>query len=298
MVHSLLLQVLGWEPSHTFAGDIAQYYAEYCRLGKDLGDVCYLGTADPCLQNDEKCCIELIKRFILISMIFCFKWKTTPELAMRRHECIQSSHPFMVYIYPTHHLCVGPGPSEACMGWGCTERSHEHGIIAMSKNRDETLQIGICRCNLNIKWMDPCLGMWLNKTSTFHFYNVFVHFPERPLKQQSLQCTISEAIFSTSNLDIQDAQPGDHTYGGLMWKIIFPFKHCWSMPFLSWRVIVASGLKARTIDSNDIGAAFIPIYQFIWMIMRLFFASTKLNRLHPNYEFVKCLYITIHQFVK
>ena len=45
MVHSLPLQVLGWKPSHTFAGDIAQYYAEYCRLGKDLGDVCYLATA-------------------------------------------------------------------------------------------------------------------------------------------------------------------------------------------------------------------------------------------------------------
>lgn len=32
-------EVLGWEPSHTFAGDIAQYYAEYCRLGKDQGPV-------------------------------------------------------------------------------------------------------------------------------------------------------------------------------------------------------------------------------------------------------------------
>ena len=68
MVRSLLLQVLGWEPSHTFAGDIAQYYAEYCRLGKDLGDVCYLAAADPCLQNDEKCCIELIE---LVILVFC-----------------------------------------------------------------------------------------------------------------------------------------------------------------------------------------------------------------------------------
>ena len=72
MVRSLLLQVLGWEPSHTFAGDIAQYYAEYCRLGKDLGDVCYLAAADPCLQNDEKCCIELIELVILDFYDFLF----------------------------------------------------------------------------------------------------------------------------------------------------------------------------------------------------------------------------------
>ena len=32
----VLFQVLGWQPSHTFAGDIAAYYADYCRLGKDL----------------------------------------------------------------------------------------------------------------------------------------------------------------------------------------------------------------------------------------------------------------------
>lgn len=32
-------EVLGWQPSHTFAGDIAAYYADYCRLGKDQGPV-------------------------------------------------------------------------------------------------------------------------------------------------------------------------------------------------------------------------------------------------------------------
>lgn len=150
------------------------------------------------------------------------------------------------------------------------------------------------------EWTHVLACDW-TKPAHSSFTMCFFHFLERPLKQQSLRCTISDAIFGTSNLDIQDAQPGDHTYGGLMWKIIFPFKHCWSMPFLSGSV--ASGLKARTIDSNDIGAAFIPIYQFRYLnsvlsIVRLFFASTKLNRLNPNYEFVKCLYIIIHQFVK
>ena len=68
---------------------------------------------------------------------------------------------------------------------------------------------------------------------------------------------------------------------------------------LSSRGSVASGLKARTIDSNDIGAAFIPIYQFVYLnsvllIVRLFFASTKLNRLNPNYMNLSNVYIIIH----
>lgn len=32
-------KVLGWTPQHTFQGDIAEYYADYCRLGKDQGPV-------------------------------------------------------------------------------------------------------------------------------------------------------------------------------------------------------------------------------------------------------------------
>jgi len=32
-------KVLGWSPAHTFEGDIAAYYAEYCRLGKDQGPI-------------------------------------------------------------------------------------------------------------------------------------------------------------------------------------------------------------------------------------------------------------------
>eukprot|EP00440_Ansanella_granifera_P000465 gb/GFBE01000505.1/.p1 GENE.gb/GFBE01000505.1/~~gb/GFBE01000505.1/.p1 ORF type:complete len:411 (+),score=108.61 gb/GFBE01000505.1/:1-1233(+) len=31
--------VLGWTPKHTLASDIAEYYAEYVRLGKDKGDI-------------------------------------------------------------------------------------------------------------------------------------------------------------------------------------------------------------------------------------------------------------------
>lgn len=209
-----------------------------------------------------------------------------------RHECIQSSHPFMVYIYPTHHLCVGPGPSEACMGWGCNERSHEHGIIAMSKNRDETLQIGICTYLwTSSEWTHVLTCYWTRRAHS-SFTMCFFHFLERPLEQQSLQCTISEAIFCTSNLDIQDAQlGGDHTYGG---SHVYSFFHLSIADrCLSSRGSVASGLKAGTIDSNDIGAGFIPIYLNLLLVVSLFFASTKLNRLNPNISklwFVKCLY--------
>lgn len=209
----------------------------------------------------------------------------------------------MVYIYITHHLlCAGPGPSEACMGWGCTERSHEHGIIAMSKNRDETLQIGICRYNLNIKWMDPCLGMWLNKTSTFQFYNVFFSFTLNDLwnsnhsNAQSLTPSSAHQIWTSKMLNLETTPLGVSCEKSFFHLSIAD--RC-----LSSRGSVASGLKARTIDSNDIGAAFIPIYQFVYLnsvllIVRLFFASTKLNRLNPNYMNLSNVYIIIHQFVK
>ena len=58
---------------------------------------------------------------------------------------------------------------------------------------------------------------------------------------------------------------------------------------LSSRGSVASGLKARTIDSNDIGAAFIPIYQFV--DCEVVFCKHKIEPIESKlYEFVKCLY--------
>ncbi|CAJ1364007.1 unnamed protein product [Effrenium voratum] len=33
------MKELDWQPLHTFQGDIAEYFAEYCRLGKDQGPV-------------------------------------------------------------------------------------------------------------------------------------------------------------------------------------------------------------------------------------------------------------------
>eukprot|EP00435_Cladocopium_sp_Y103_P024276 s2634_g5.t4 len=46
-------EVLGWSPSHTFAGDIAAYYAEYCRLGKDHSEPFGpLGTYGARLHSD------------------------------------------------------------------------------------------------------------------------------------------------------------------------------------------------------------------------------------------------------